>query len=155
MGGSTCSVCMNTKKWRKKETAELLTERVLSLTAAQDCSTQAACVHSPEKYPFFIHPSIQPSPLPIYPAWSQLTGVSPQLGMRESKGQLSICVSHNSYFLLSSLGGFAIGTTSEDRPPHPQSADSLGTCLMRNGTPILFAGDLKNVLAAASSSPED
>lgn len=154
MGESTCSVCMNAQKWRKKETAELLTERVLSLAAAQDCSGQAACVHNPEKYPFFIHPSIQPSPLPIYPAWSQLTGVSPQLGMRESKGQLSIYVSHNSYFLLSPLRGFAIGTTSED-PPSPQSADSLWTCLMRNGTPILFAGDLKNVPAAASSSPED
>lgn len=40
-------------------------------------------------------------------------------------------------------------------PPPPQWADSLWTCLMRNGTPILFAGDLKNVSAAASSSSED
>lgn len=104
------------KKWRKKEAAEFLTERVLSLTAAQDCSGQAACVHNPEKYTFFIHPSIQPSPLPIYPSWSQLTGVSPQLGMRESKGQLSIYISQNSYFSLYPLGGFAIGTTSETPP---------------------------------------
>lgn len=103
------SICINMKCRERKKKVSLSSWVIYFLL---DSSTlQYGQVESPNpvKYTSFIHPSVHPSPLSIYPVWSRVTGVSPQLGMREKKGQFSMyCIFRKKRF---PLGAVAIGTS--------------------------------------------
>lgn len=103
------SICMNIKCRKESQPFFLSDFCLLDSSAVQYGQVESP---NPVKYTFFIHPSAHPSPLSIDPVWSRVTGVSPELGMREKKGQFSMyCISRKNHTSRFPLGGVAIGTS--------------------------------------------
>lgn len=129
------SICMDMKCGKEKKKVSLF---FLCNFCLLDSSTaQCGQVESPNpvKYTFFIHPSVHPSPLSIYPVRSRVAGVSPQLGMREKKGQFSMySIFHKNH---TSRFEPRRGCNWHNRGP-PIGWHSLNW-LMRNVPAVLFA----------------
>lgn len=103
------SICMNIKCRKESQPFFLSDFCLLDSSAVQYGQVESP---NPVKYTFFIHPSAHPSPLSIDPVWSRVTGVSPELRMREKKGQFSMyCISRKNHTSRFPLGGVTIGTS--------------------------------------------